>query len=133
MTKKDFIIILIFYDETLRLHFKPEVLEFTDPNDFNRYYTECEDEFENISTYKLNLKYKIPGYKISQKGKRNNTNEHSSELILIKYYRVAAPQRSLMNSEHEHCESEAIQELTSMVKDLDRRISNIENYLSSDA
>ena len=62
--------------------FKPDVLEFNDPNDFNRYYREHEDEFKDISTHKLNVKYKIPGYKISLKGKKSNT----PELILIKDY-----------------------------------------------
>ena len=66
--------------------FKPDVLEFKDPNDFNRYYREHEKEFENISTYKLNIKYKIPGNKISQKGKKNNDTAHSPETMLIRDY-----------------------------------------------
>ena len=112
--------------------FKPDVLEFKDPNDFNRYYREHEDEFENISTYKLNIKYKIPGYRISQKGKKNNDLTHSPEIILIKDYRLTS------TNEHPDNLPNNVQmmDLTNIQKAIDEltsRISNIENYLSSDS
>ena len=34
--------------------------------------TKHEDEFMDLSTFKLNIKYKMPGYKISMKGKKSN-------------------------------------------------------------
>ena len=46
--------------------FKTDIIEFVDPKEFTKYYREHEDEFMNMSTYKLNMRYKIPGYKISQ-------------------------------------------------------------------
>ena len=102
--------------------FKPDVLEFKDPTDFNRYYREHEEDFENISTYKLNIKYKIPGYKISQKGKKNNDTTHSPEIILIKDYRL---------TNEEHSEYSDLTRIQRAIEELTTRINNIENYLST--
>ena len=109
--------------------FKPDVLEFTDPNDFTKYYREHEEEFENISTYKLNIKYKIPGYKISQKGKKNNDSTNSPEIILIKDYR--APNNKDLGVKITEPKSEVVAEVTRTIQDLEKRINNIENYLST--
>ena len=102
--------------------FKPDVLEFNDPNDFNRYYREHEDEFKDLSTYKLNIKYKIPGYKISLKGKKSNT----PELILIKDY-------SLHHNDQHVLSSDEITRILQKIEELDKRIASIETYLSSDS
>ena len=64
--------------------FKTDIIEFADPIEFTKYYREHEDEFSNMSTYKLNVRYKIPGYKISQprtKGKNDSGNiEEKTEI-----------------------------------------------------
>ena len=103
--------------------YKPEVLEFNDTNDFTRYYREHEDEFKDLSTYKLNVKYKIPGYKISLKGKKSNT----PELILIK--------NSIPHNDNTDLSSviQKIDELYRRMEELSTRITNIENYLSNNS
>ena len=56
--------------------YKPQPIQFASPDEFNIYYNKHADEF-NETTYKLNVKYKIPGFKITKlKG----------ELKLIKDY-----------------------------------------------
>ena len=40
--------------------FKTDIIEFVDPKDFTKYYREHEDEFMNMSTYKLNNKISQP-------------------------------------------------------------------------
>lgn len=55
--------------------FNPEVITFTSPEEFFKYYALNEDEFLTLSTYKLNVKYKIPGYKITKpKDKEGNVH-----------------------------------------------------------
>ena len=47
--------------------YNPQVIHFDTPDDFNAYYNKHQDDFnDNISTYKLNVKYKIPGFKLSK-------------------------------------------------------------------
>ena len=111
--------------------FKPDVLEFKDPNNFNKYYREHEEEFENISTYQLNIKYKIPGYKISQKGKKNNASVSSPEIILIKDYRQLPSVEHLDSSKNN--EQTDLTNIQKAREELTSRINNIENYLSSNA
>ena len=101
--------------------FKTDVIEFTNTDDFTKYYREHEDDFNNISTYKLNVKYKIPGYKISIKGKK--------EIILIKDYRNTSTVTTLPSSPTNPCVNE---ELLKAISELEKRIANIENYLATD-
>ena len=121
--------------------FKTDVIEFNNTDDFTKYYREHEDEFSNISTYKLNVKYKIPGYKISQRrsvaslpttpngdsDKLTNgvsTND-KKEIILIKDYHYKHPSEIDANEE-------SSMNVVSMLAELEKRISNIEIYLASD-
>ena len=66
--------------------YKPEVLTFDTPVDFTDYYRKHEDEFRDMTTYKLNVKYKIPGYRITQSKKKHSENSEP-ELKLTKDYR----------------------------------------------
>ena len=102
--------------------FKTDVIEFSDATDFTKYYREHEDEFSNMTTYKLNMRYKIPGYKISQKKDKKD----DSEIKLIKDYRTTTGLNNL---------SEPIinNDLLKKIEELDKRISNIENYLSNNS
>ena len=55
--------------------YKPEQITFNTPDEFNQYYRKNMCDFEGVSTYKLNLKYRIPGYRITQvKNKENPEN-----------------------------------------------------------
>ena len=121
--------------------FKTDVIEFTTTDDFTKYYREHEDDFNNISTYKLNVKYKIPGYKISKKGKKSGDK---CEIILVKDYHYIPPNMSTsvttsnivtneMNSTSNfETNNEQINVLQSAIADLEKRISHIENYLATD-
>ena len=107
--------------------FKTDVIEFPNPIEFTKYYREHEDEFSNMSTYKLNIRYKIPGYKISQPKPRENA-QNPPEIKLIKDYRG-------VNSQPKDSENGSSSELSIELKErielLEKRIANIESYLSS--
>lgn len=109
--------------------FKTDVIEFPNPIEFTKYYREHEDEFANMSTYKLNIRYKIPGYKISQPKPRENT-QNPPEIKLIKDYRgVNSQPKGIFGSRTE--DSEISIELKERIELLEKRIANIESYLSS--
>ena len=107
--------------------FKTDVIEFPNPIEFTKYYREHEDEFANMSTYKLNIRYKIPGYKISQPKPRENA-QNPPEIKLIKDYRG-------VNSQPKDSENGSSIDLSIELKErielLEKRIANIESYLSS--
>ena len=107
--------------------FKTDVIEFPNPIEFTKYYREHEDEFANMSTYKLNIRYKIPGYKISQPKPRENA-QNPPEIKLIKDYRG-------VNSQPKDSENGSSIDLSVELKErielLEKRIANIESYLSS--
>ena len=117
--------------------FKTDIIEFVDPKDFTKYYREHEDEFMNMSTYKLNMRYKIPGYKISQprnKGKdESGTTDEKNELKLVKDYRgntYNEDSRKYLTDSPEGLEL-LRSEIMAKYEDLEKRISNIEAYLSN--
>ena len=107
--------------------FKTDVIEFPNPIEFTKYYREHEDEFANMSTYKLNIRYKITGYKISQPKPRENA-QNPPEIKLIKDYRGVNSQPK--DSENGFS-SELSIELKERIELLEKRIANIESYLSS--
>ena len=102
--------------------FKTDVIEFSNTDDFTKYYREHENDFNNISTYKLNVKYKIPGYKISQ---RNASSQDKKEIILIKDYHYKPTSEIVANEV-------SSTNVLSALAELEKRISNIENYLATD-
>ena len=106
--------------------FKTDVIEFNNTDDFTKYYREHEDDFNNISTYKLNVKYKIPGYKISKKGKKTSDK---SEIILVKDYHYTPTVATLPTST---ANQDMFNDLQNTINQLEKRISNIENYLASE-
>ena len=98
--------------------YKPEILTFNSPNEFNIYYQKHKSDFNNMSTYKLNVKYKIPGYKITQVGA-------DKVLKLIKDYR----------STHENVESNRIANIEKCIQVLAQDIVELTqrlNVLSND-
>jgi NCAIR mutase (PurE)-related protein len=62
--------------------FNDNVITFESLDDFNVYYNENEDEFEGVSTQKLNKKFKIIGYTLS----RRTNKEGIKEIVLNKSY-----------------------------------------------
>ena len=98
--------------------FKTDVIEFSTTDDFTRYYREHEDEFDNMSTYKLNIKYKVPGYKLSKKGKKSSDK---LELILVKDYHGALERNdnSRASSQELHLESD-LEKLHGIVLELQK-------------
>ena len=97
--------------------FKPETIEFNCTDDFSAYYNKHKDEFENMTTYKLNVKYKIPGYRITQK----KDKEGNIKLMLIKDYM----RRLLANGIEEPTNYQ------NRLNMLEKRIQSIETYLTT--
>ena len=83
-----------------------------------------------MSTYKLNIRYKIPGYKITQprtKANNDNTNDdNKSEIKLIKDYRNTSMQASSISNNDIYTS-----DFKERLELLEKRIANIETYLSS--
>ena len=104
--------------------YKPEVIQFSSPDDFNIYYSKHSDDF-NETTYKLNVKYKIPGFKITKlKG----------ELKLIKdYANKARPSSSplRLTDDVEQRFKSLEDSLTAKIDSLTKRLENVEHYLTN--
>ena len=62
--------------------FNDDVITFESLDDFNIYYNENEEDFDNVSTQKLNKKFKIVGYTLS----RRTNKEGIKEIVLNKSY-----------------------------------------------
>ena len=100
--------------------YKPQPINFSSPDEFNIYYNKHADDF-NETTYKLNVKYKIPGFKITKiKG----------ELKLIKDYTHMAPSASLQSPLRSTDDPE-IKRLITRLTDVETRLASIEHYLQS--
>ena len=97
--------------------YKPQPIQFKSPDDFNIYYNKHADEF-NETTYKLNVKYKIPGFKITKlKG----------ELKLIKDYAHTAARAE--PSPLRFTDDSEVKCLQSRLADVEARLASIEQYL----
>lgn len=112
----------------------PEVVEFETPTEFEAFWRNHEDEFEGLSTYKLNMKYKVPGYKLTWK-----TSDNNKYVALKKDYTKSreafheAPCDEHREAFHEMLH-ETLQRVDALEKDLRfalKRIENIENYLKA--
>ena len=116
----------------------PEVVEFETPAEFEAFWRNHEDEFEGLSTYKLNVKYKVPGYKLTWK-----TSDNNKYVALKKDYTKS--REAIHESFHEApCDEpreafhemfhETLQRVDALEKDLRfalKRIEYIENYLKA--
>ena len=104
--------------------YKPQVIQFENIDDFNIYYTKHADDFKDITTYKLNVKYKIPGYKITRK---------SGELKLIKDYANKDKMTESQNEDNEELPilRQRIEHAEQQIKTLTAQLTNINKYLES--
>ena len=104
--------------------YKPQVIQFENIDDFNIYYTKHADDFKDITTYKLNVKYKIPGYKITRK---------SGELKLIKDYGNKDKMTESQNEDNEELPilRQRIEHAEQQIKTLTAQLTNINKYLES--
>jgi hypothetical protein len=105
--------------------YNPQIVEFENIDDFNIYYNTHKEEFDNMTTQKLNTKYKIPGYKLTKK---------SNELKLIKDYNYH--KRKNANTDSNSSEGLAthendIKELRERITFLEKQIDNINTFLSN--
>ena len=107
--------------------FKPDVIQFADPQEFTKYYREHEDEFANM-----------PGYRISQPRKSvkngGDDSDRDPEIKLIKDYRH--PVREVADGPVTGNEATKLLErnenaLKERLEMLEKRIANIESYLSA--
>ena len=124
--------------------FKTDIIEFDNPMEFTKYYREHQDEFNNMTTYKLNMRYKIPGYKISQsKGNKEirivkdysckDLNEMNSRKDLTEGNTRNPNNNNQKESEHEGPNAlDLLKILEEKLLMLTNRILNIENYLSNE-
>ena len=99
--------------------YNPQIVEFKNVDDFNIYYNANKQQFD-MTTQKLNAKYKIPGYKLT---KKNNV------LKLIKDYHAVTPShistRKVDNNEG------AFKALQDRVAFLEKQIEHITAFLSN--
>ena len=120
--------------------YKPEIVTFDSVDEFNLYYNRHPEEFANMTTQKLNMKYKIPGYRITQtKGSSEQLptrNEGSKQLKLIKdYYRNNVTDSQRENSNfvarvRDDNSSKLPDELINRIEYLEKQVEHINNFLS---
>ena len=105
--------------------YNPQIVEFENIDDFNIYYNTHKEEFDNMTTQKLNTKYKIPGYILTKK---------SNELKLIKdynYYKRKNANTDSNSSEGLATNENDIKELRERITFLEKQIDNINTFLSN--
>ena len=109
--------------------YNPQIVEFENIDDFNIYYNTHKEEFDNMTTQKLNTKYKIPGYKLTKK---------SNELKLIKDYNYHKRKNANTDSNSSDVPKEGlathendIKELRERITFLEKQIDNINTFLSN--
>ena len=98
--------------------YNPQIVEFENVDDFNIYYSTHKDEFNNMTTQKLNTKYKIPGYRLTKK--ENN-------LKLIKDYYKRKNENDKMDTSGEN----NYKALINRISLLEKQVENISVFLSN--
>jgi hypothetical protein len=99
--------------------YNPQIVEFKNVDDFNIYYNANKQQFD-MTTQKLNAKYKIPGYKLT---KKNNI------LKLIKdYTKTIATNDSTRKVDSAVNEFKALQDRVAF---LEKQIEHITAFLSN--
>ena len=132
---------------TIKEPYNPEVKEFTDTEDFTRYFRTNEELFKEpsssigaagkassdpdkpakfLTTNKLNRTYKIPGYRIRIIRKCTD----NEELTLVKdYYKRISEDVVNEDTVNEESNNEKIVELEQSIADILERLNNIESFL----
>ncbi len=104
--------------------YKPQIITFETIDEFNLYYNRHPEEFANMTTQKLNMKYKIPGYRITQPA-------NSERLKLIKdYYKQRNENSDKHNDERQN--GGFIDELINRIEYLEKQVENITNFLTKE-
>ena len=107
-----------------------DVITFETPDEFTTYYRTHEDDFQGISTVLLNRKYKIPGYRISQKKRKND--DEPQELSLKKDYYGGKQALEHVKTIDDNTLDEVIERITKLeetVINLSKELNNIIKYL----
>ena len=102
--------------------YHPQIIQFESIEDFNTYYSKHQNDF-NETTHKLNKKYKIPGYKLTNlKGKLKIIKDYQSKIS-----------HEASSEEIEHIKSleEKIKKQQTIITELQKQIIEIQNYLQS--
>ena len=106
--------------------YNPQIVEFENVDEFNIYYSTHKDEFNNMTTQKLNTKYKIPGYRLTKK---------ANDLKLIKDYYKRKEHSKIDNIKSNHydetLDGEVIKSLTDRITLIEKQIDNINAFLSN--
>ena len=110
--------------------YHPQIIQFESIEDFNTYYSKHQNEF-NETTHKLNKKYKIPGYKLTNlKGKLKIIKDYQSK---ISHEASSEAFLEASSEEIEHIKSleEKIKKQQTIITELQKQIIEIQNYLQS--
>lgn len=114
--------------------YKPDIIEFNNPEEFTLYWNKNPEEFEEMTTNKLNKKYKIPGYRISL-----SQIDGNKKLILRKDYSNRSVEGFVegktdgfdQETHKEETLELKIKSLEDVNKEILSRLTQIEKYLSS--
>ena len=98
--------------------YNPEIVEFESVDDFNIYYSTHKEEFNNMTTQKLNTKYKIPGYRLTKK-------ENNLKLIKDYYKRKDESIKTDTLGENDY------KVLLNRITLLEKQVENISAFLSN--
>ena len=101
--------------------YNPQIVEFKNVDDFNIYYNANKQQFD-MTTQKLNAKYKIPGYKLT---KKNNI------LKLIKDYNAVASSKGDYTKTDSTASNAQFKALQDRVAFLEKQIEHITAFLSN--
>ena len=110
--------------------YSPQIIQFESIEDFNSYYSKHQNEF-NETTIKLNKKYKIPGYKLTNlKGKLKIIKDYQTKIPTEAFHEVEG-QDSFQEREQIKTLEEKIKNQQNMINELQKQIVEIQNYLQS--
>ena len=98
--------------------YNPQIVEFESVDDFNIYYSTHKEEFNNMTTQKLNTKYKIPGYRLTKK-------ENNLKLIKDYYKRKDESIKTDTLGENDY------KVLLNRITLLEKQVENISAFLSN--
>ena len=108
--------------------YNPQIVEFENVDDFNIYYSTHKDEFNNMTTQKLNTKYKIPGYRLTKKATRSlsDGNDENNLKLIKDYYK-----HKNENIKTDTSAANDIKALLNRITLLEKQVENISAFLSN--
>ena len=108
--------------------YNPQIVKFENVDDFNIYYSTHKEEFNNMTTQKLNTKYKIPGYRLTKKATRSlsDGNDENNLKLIKDYYK-----RKDENIKTDTLGVNDYKVLLNRITLLEKQVENISAFLSN--